>query len=77
MYKSTAGGEFQSYDPENPPSDVGETETDQGKKVPYIVRVGTGAIDRDEYRIAVLYNPSKPWAPWAPQDGPGGGAKPF
>src|SRR6185503_1830752 len=69
VYKSTAGGEFQSYDPENPPGDVAETETDQGKKVPYIVRVETGAIDRDEYRIAVLYDPAKPWAPWAPQDG--------
>ena len=26
-------------------------------------------LDRDEYRIAVLYDPAKPWAPWAPQAG--------
>jgi hypothetical protein len=69
VYKSTGGGPFQAYDPENPPGDVGETTTDQGKTVPYIVRVETGSIDRDEYRIAILYDPSKPWAPWAPQDG--------
>ena len=45
------------------------TTTDQGKTVPFIVRQETGTIDRDEYRIAVLFDPSKPWAPTAPQDG--------
>ena len=33
------------------------------------MREETGAIDRDEYRIAVLYDPSKPWTPAVPQDG--------
>ena len=37
--------------------------------MPFIVRQETGAIDRDEYRIAVLYDPGKPWQPWAPQPG--------
>lgn len=68
-YKSTGGGPLQPYDPQNPPSDVATTTTDQGRTVPYIVRLETGEIDRDEYRIAVLYDPSKPWAPYAPQAG--------
>ena len=79
QYKSSLGvpggsaagqnvGGFQNYDPENPPSDVATTTTDNGSTVPYIVRIETGAIDRDEYRIAVVYDPSKPWEPWAPQE---------
>ena len=51
---------FAAYDPENPPSDVATTTTDQGKTVPYIVRVETGYQDRDQYKIAVLYDPAKP-----------------
>ena len=58
---------FRPYDPENPPNDVATITTDNGTTVPYIVRVETGAIDRDEYRIAVVYDPSQPWEPWAPQ----------
>ena len=68
-YKSTAGGGLRAYDPDNPPSDVANTTTDQGKTVPYIVRQEIGSLDRDQYRIAVLYDPKKPWAPWLPQDG--------
>ena len=69
LYKPSGGGGFQPYDPANPPSDVATTTTDQGRKVPFIVRQETGTIDRDEYRIAVLFEPGKPWAPWAPQPG--------
>ena len=43
------------------------TTTDQGKTVPYIVRVETGYQDRDQYKIAVLYDPTKPWTAWDPQ----------
>jgi hypothetical protein len=68
-YQPSGGGGLQAYDPENPPSDVGTTTTDQGRTVPFIVRQETGVIDRDQYRIAVLFDPSKPWAPSAPQDG--------
>jgi Tannase-like family of unknown function (DUF6351) len=67
-YKSSSGS-FQPYDPESPPSDVATTTTDEGNEVPYIVRVETGYQARDQYKIAVLYDPTKPWAPWAPQDG--------
>jgi hypothetical protein len=69
LYKPSDGGSLQPYDPENPPDDVATTTTDQDKKVPFIVRQEIGALDRDEYRIAVLYDPSKPWEPWAPQEG--------
>ena len=66
-YKSTSGS-FADYDPDSPPSDVADTTTDQGKTVPYVVRVETGYQDRDQYKIAVLYDPSKPWTAWDPQD---------
>jgi hypothetical protein len=69
FYKSTDGSGLQEYDQANPPSDVATTTTDQDKTVPFIVRQETGSIDRDEYRIASLYDPSKPSAPWAPQEG--------
>jgi hypothetical protein len=69
LYRSTAGGSLQPYDPASPPADVATTTTDQGRTVPFIVRQETGVMDRDEYRIAVLYDPAKPWAPWAPQPG--------
>jgi hypothetical protein len=67
MYQSTDGGGFQSYDPEDPPSDVASTTTDEGETVPYIVRVETGVLNRDEYRVAVLFQPEQDWQPWAPQ----------
>jgi Tannase-like family of unknown function (DUF6351) len=69
LYKSTRGGSLRAYDPQSPPSDVATTTTDEGKEVPFVVRHEIGALDRDEYRIAVLYDPSKPWEPWAPQEG--------
>ena len=68
-YEPSGGGSLQSYDPQNPPADVATTTTDQGKTVPFIVRQETGTLDRDQYRIAVLFDPSKPWSPTEPQDG--------
>ena len=35
--------------------------------MPFIVRQETGYIDRDQYAIAVLWQPGKPWQPWAAQ----------
>jgi hypothetical protein len=66
-YKSSVTGQFTGYDPNNPPSDVVTTTTDQGRTVPYIVRIETGYQDRDQYAIAVLYDPKKSWAAWNPQ----------
>jgi hypothetical protein len=68
-YKSTGGGALKAYNPASPPTDVATTTTDQGNTVPFIVREERGAIARDEYRIAVLYDPTKAWDPLAPQPG--------
>jgi hypothetical protein len=69
MYMSTNPNKngFQPYDPASPPSDVAQTTTDQGVTVPYIVRVETGYQDRDQYRIATLFQPGKPWTWASPQ----------
>lgn len=58
---------FQSYDPDDPPLDVAQTTTDQGVTVPFIVRLETGYQDRDQYQIAVLYQPDEVWSAVAPQ----------
>jgi hypothetical protein len=66
---NSSGGSFQPYDPNNPPpSDtVATTTTTDGVTVPFIVRLESGYIDRDQYAIATLFDPSKPWTPTAPQ----------
>jgi hypothetical protein len=58
---------FQPYDVANPPSDVAATTTDQGITVPYIVRVETGYMDRDQYQVASLFQPGQRWTPFSPQ----------
>jgi hypothetical protein len=64
-----SGGSFQPYDPKNPPSDdqIATTTTTEGVTVPFIVRLETGYIDRDQYAIATLFDPKKKWTPTAPQ----------
>ena len=57
----------QPYDPAHPPSDVATTTTDGGVTVPFIVRIETGYEDRDQYKIATLFQPDKPWTWSAPQ----------
>jgi hypothetical protein len=66
-YKSSVTGDFEPYDPANPPPDVAETTTQTGEKVPFVVRTETGYQDRDQYKIAVLFQPGEPWQAWAPQ----------
>ena len=68
-YMPVGGGQFQPYDPSNPPPPelIATTTTDNGTTVPYIVRVETGYLDRDQYSYAMLWQPGRPWAPWAPQ----------
>ncbi|MFL5884625.1 MAG: DUF6351 family protein [Thermoleophilaceae bacterium] len=66
-YKSSTDGQLHPYDPGNPPSDVADTTTQTGATVPFIIRIETGYQDRDQYKIAALYQPGKPWAAWAPQ----------
>jgi Tannase-like family of unknown function (DUF6351) len=66
---SNSGGSFQPYDPKNPPPDdqIATTTTTDGVTVPFIVRLESGYIDRDQYAIATLFQPGKPWSPTAPQ----------
>jgi hypothetical protein len=59
---------WQDYDPDDPPDDVATTTTDEGHEVPFIVRVERGVTVRDNYAIAVLYDPEQDWEPWAPQE---------
>ncbi|MEA2471585.1 MAG: hypothetical protein QOE38_2584 [Thermoleophilaceae bacterium] len=69
VYKSSDPSKsgFQPYDPKNPPSDVATTTTDRGVTVPFIVRVETGYMDRDQYQVAALFQPGKAWTALAPQ----------
>ncbi len=67
MSSNPAKPGFQPYDPSHPPPDVATTTTDQGVRVRFIVRVETGYIDRDQYQIATLFQPGKPWTTFAPQ----------
>jgi hypothetical protein len=69
QYKSAAGGQFLPYDPKSPPPDLATTKTDQGKTVPYIVRLETGYQDRDQYAFAALEDPAHPAAPWRSNKG--------
>jgi hypothetical protein len=66
-YKSSLTGALEPYEPSNPPPDIATTTTDNGQTVPFIIRIETGYLDRDQYQIAVLFQPGKSWEPWAPQ----------
>ncbi len=67
QYMSSVTHSFATYDPASPPADVATTTTDRGRTVPFIIRIESGYLDRDEYQYAVLFDPSKPWQPWHPQ----------
>jgi hypothetical protein len=66
-YKSSVTGQLEAYRPGSPPSDVAKTTTQNGLTVPFIIRLETGYQDRDQYQIAVLFQPGKPWTAWDPQ----------
>lgn len=68
QYRSISGG-FMPYTPGNTPMDLATITTDQGQTVPYIVRLETGTLNRGIYQIAVLFDPTQPWRPWAKQKG--------
>ncbi len=68
FYRRTSG-EFAPYDPAAPPLDVATTTTDQGVTVPYVFRQETGTQNRGIYRIAVLFDPARPWSSWDAQPG--------
>ncbi|HVT21190.1 MAG TPA: DUF6351 family protein [Mycobacteriales bacterium] len=60
--------QFMPYRPQHPPSagSVASTTTDEGRTVPFVVRVETGVLDRDTYQIAVLATPGHSYSPWSP-----------
>ena len=62
FYQPQGVAQFLAYDPDNPAPNVATTTTDQGKTVPYIIRQETGTQNRGIYRIAVLWDPTKPAA---------------
>ncbi|HUR13001.1 MAG TPA: DUF6351 family protein [Mycobacteriales bacterium] len=66
---SGVASSYQDYDPDNPPpaESIATTTTQTGATVPFIVRVEEGYLDRDQYRIAALYQPGKPWTALRPQ----------
>ena len=67
MYRTTSN-QFAVYDPSAPPpANLATTTTDQGITVPYIVRIERGTLNRGIHDVAVLFDPTKPFAPWAPQ----------
>ena len=70
LYKSTDPTQpgLLPYDPENPPSDVATTTTDEGVTVPFVVRREDGYQARDRYTILTLFRPGQEWAPWSPQE---------
>lgn len=61
--------QFVAYDPANPPAAeaIATTTTDHGVTVPYIVRIERGTMNRGIHEIAVLFDPARPWTPWARQ----------
>ena len=66
-YLPQNGTGLQPYDPASPPSDVAMTTTDEGVTVPFIVRQEIAYQDRDQVMIQALWQPGKPWKPWAAQ----------
>jgi hypothetical protein len=58
---------LQPYDVSSPPADVATTTTDNGVNAPFIVRVETGYVDRDQYQIAAMFQPGRPWSAVSPQ----------
>jgi hypothetical protein len=62
---------LQPYDPDDPPSDVATTTTDDGNQVPFIVRQEIGYSLRDQYRIAALWDPAQGEWPDPTADNPG------
>ncbi len=60
FYKPKEGQFKPLADPSQPPADVAQATTNQGKAVPFIVKVESGTINRSIYRIATL-NDASAW----------------
>ena len=73
LYRSTDNAFKPLADPAGPrPADLATTTTNDGKTVPYIVRVDSGTINRAIYQIAILDDPAAATidpAAWKPGHG--------
>jgi hypothetical protein len=67
LYKPVGQPALKAYDPAHPASDVDTATTDQGRKVPFVVRREDGHQDRDRYAILTLFTPGEKWTAWKPQ----------
>jgi hypothetical protein len=67
FYRNVANTQWVAYNPSSPPAPelIGQTTTDQGKTVPFIIQRVTGTANRGIYQIAVLVDPTKPIEPWS------------
>src|SRR5262245_8004694 len=66
-YMPRDGKDFKAYDPAHAATDVATTTTSGGVTLPFIVRVESFAQNRSGVSFAALYDPAKPWTPFAPQ----------
>lgn len=62
-------------DPSSLPADVATTVTTQGVKVPFVVRVETGTMNRGIYQNAILHDPTRDPAPGSLATYPGWNGK--
>jgi hypothetical protein len=58
---------FKPYNPAAPAGDVATIATADGVNAPYIVRIESFNQDRSGVSVATLFDPAKPWTPFAPQ----------
>jgi len=63
VYKANGSIDFKPL-PSTRPADIATTTTTTGLKVPFIVRVETGTLNRAIYQFAVLHDPANPTSPW-------------
>ncbi len=68
VYMPTGATAFKEYDPSKPrPADIATAVTPEGVRLPYIVRIESITQNRSGVQVATLFDPSKPWTPFAPQ----------
>jgi Tannase-like family of unknown function (DUF6351) len=66
LYRATSGGALRAMpDTSRLPADVAETTPVAGVKVPFVVRVETGTMNRGIYQNAMLHDPTSDAAPSA------------
>lgn len=63
VYKPSGASDFKPW-PATRPTDIATTTTTTGQRVPYIVRVETGTVNRAIYQFAILQDPAAPSNSW-------------